>query len=100
MFNDKNVNLQLISMAMDVASSITESCFQKVREQMQHRLLADLLNFPMPHLHNVIDGLDLGDNFRQPKLSLTPILLLTGTLDGRTYIEGQKQAIAHFNMVT
>ena len=100
MFNDKNVNLQLISMVMDVASSITESCFQKVREQMQDGLLADLLNFPMPHLHNVIDGLDLGDNFRQPKLSLTPILLLTGTLDGRTYIEGQKQAIAHFNMVT
>lgn len=100
MFNDEDVNFQLMSMAMDVASGITASRLQKVSEQTQHGLLGDLLNFPMPHLNNVIKGLDLGDNFRQPKLSSIPVLLLTGTLDGRTYIEGQKQAVAHLNKVT
>ena len=85
---------------MDIASGITASRLQKVREQTQHGLLGNLLNFPMPHLNKVINGHDLGDNFRQPKLSSTPVLLLTGTFDGRTYIEGQKQAIAHLNMVT
>ena len=54
----------------------------------------------MPHLNNVINGLDLGDNFRQPKLSSVPVLLLTGTLDGRTYVEGQKQAVTHLNNLT
>jgi pimeloyl-ACP methyl ester carboxylesterase len=100
MFNDENVSYQLMSMAMDVASGITESRLQTLRKQTEHGLLGDLLNFPMPHLNNVINGLDLGDNFRQPKLSLLPVLLLTGTLDGRTYVEGQKQAVAHLNNLT
>jgi pimeloyl-ACP methyl ester carboxylesterase len=100
MFNDENVSYQLMSMAMDVASGITETRLQTLRKQTEHGLLGDLLNFPMPHLNNVINGLDLGDNFRQPKLSLLPVLLLTGTLDGRTYVEGQKQAVAHLNNLT
>jgi hypothetical protein len=95
MFNDENINFQLMSMAMDVASGITDVRLQKVREQTENGLLGDLLNFPMPHLNDVINGLDLGDKFRQPKLSSIPVLLLTGTLDGRTYIEGQKQAVDH-----
>ena len=62
--------------------------------------MGDLLNFPMPHLNKSIKGLDLGDHFRQPKSSSVPVLLLTGTLDGRTYVEGQKQAVAHLDKVT
>jgi pimeloyl-ACP methyl ester carboxylesterase len=100
MFNDENISFQLMSMAMDVASGITDVRLQKVREQTENGLLGDLLNFPMPHLNDVINGLDLGDKFRQPKLSSIPVLLLTGTLDGRTYIEGQKQAVAHLHKVT
>lgn len=100
MFNDENISFQLMSMAMDVASGITPSRLQKVREQSKNSLLGDLLNFPMPHLNNVIKSLDLGDQFRQPKLSSIPVLLLTGTLDGRTYIEGQTQAVAHLDKVT
>lgn len=100
MFNDEKISFRLMSMAMDVASGITESRLQKVRKQTKNGLLGDLLNFPMPHLNRVIDGLDLGDHFRQPKRSSVPVLLLTGTLDGRTYVEGQKQAVAHLNSLT
>jgi pimeloyl-ACP methyl ester carboxylesterase len=100
MFNDEKISFKLMSMAMDVASGITPSRLQKVSQQAQNGLLGDLLNFPMPHLNEVINGLDLGDKFRQPKLSSIPVLLLTGTLDGRTYIEGQKQAVAHLDKMT
>jgi pimeloyl-ACP methyl ester carboxylesterase len=100
MFNDEKISFKLMSMAMDVASGITQSRLQNVSQQTQNGLLGDLLNFPMPHLNKVIDGLDLGDDFRQPKSSSTPVLLLTGTLDGRTYVEGQKQAVAHLNNLT
>ena len=100
MFNDEKISFKLMSMAMDVASGIMPSRLQKVSQQAQNGLLGDLLNFPMPHLNEVINGLDLGDKFRQPKLSSIPVLLLTGTLDGRTYIEGQKQAVAHLDKMT
>jgi len=46
----------------------------------------------MPQLDRAIAGLDLGENFRAYPKSDVPILLLTGTLDGRTYIESQKEA--------
>ncbi|MFT5550480.1 MAG: pimeloyl-ACP methyl ester carboxylesterase [Candidatus Azotimanducaceae bacterium] len=100
MFNDENVSFQLMPMAMDVASGITESRLKKVRKQTANGLLGDLLNFPMPHLNNAIEGLDLGDVFRKPEPSSVPVLLFTGTLDGRTYVEGQEQAVAHLNRVT
>jgi pimeloyl-ACP methyl ester carboxylesterase len=100
MFNDEKISFKLMSMAMDVASGITEPRLQQVRQQTKNGLLGDFLNFPMPHLNKVIDGLDLGDHFRQPKPSSIPVLLLTGTLDGRTYVEGQKQAVSHLNSLT
>jgi pimeloyl-ACP methyl ester carboxylesterase len=100
MFNDEKISFKLMSMAMDVASGITPSRLQKVSQQTQNGLLGNLLNFPMPHLNEVINGLDLGDDFRQPKSSSVAVLLLTGTLDGRTYVEGQKQAVAHLNNLT
>lgn len=100
MFRDETVSFKLMSMAMDVASGITESRLLEVRKQTENGLLSDLLNFPMPHLNNAIKGLDLGDTFRQPKSSSVPVLLLTGTLDGRTYVEGQKQAVAHLSNLT
>jgi len=77
-----------MSVALDVVSGITQSRLQKVSQQTQNGLLSDLLNFPMPHLNEVINGLDLGDDFRQPKSSSVQVLLLTGTLDGGTYVEG------------
>jgi hypothetical protein len=61
-------------------------------KQAKTSLLGSLLNFPMPHLNEVVDGLDLGDEFRHFPTSDVPTLLLTGTLDGRTYIEAQKEA--------
>ena len=46
----------------------------------------------MPQLADLFPELDLGDEFRVFPRSSVPTLLLTGTLDGRTYIEEQQEA--------
>ena len=86
------ISFDLMSFAMDVASGITERRRLLVEQQSEHSLLGNLLNFPMPQLNRVVDGLDLGDAFRQYPHSDVPTLLLTGTLDGRTYIKSQQEA--------
>ena len=48
----------------------------------------------MPQLHGAFPELDLGDDFRKPPVSDVPTLLLSGTLDGRTYPESQREAVA------
>ena len=90
--NNPYVSFDVMSFAMDVASGITERRRLLVEQQSEHSLLGNLLNFPMPQLNRVVDGLDLGDEFRQYPHSDVPTLLLTGTLDGRTYIKSQQEA--------
>lgn len=96
MFNDEVIKFRL----MDIASGISEKRLAKVRAQSQSSLLGQALNFPMPQLNMIVPELDLGKQFRKPKTSRVPTLLFTGTLDGRTYIEEQKEAIKHLSNQT
>ncbi len=48
----------------------------------------------MPHLLGVAPELDLGAAFRAPLAAQTPMLFISGTLDGRTYPEAARQALA------
>ncbi|NHK27032.1 alpha/beta hydrolase [Parvularcula flava] len=82
-----------MSLAMDIASGISAERLALVEEQAETSLLRDYLNFPMPQLNGML-GLDLGDEFRTDPVSDVPVLVLTGTLDGRTYPEGQREATA------
>ncbi|MFT5452419.1 MAG: pimeloyl-ACP methyl ester carboxylesterase, partial [Enterobacterales bacterium] len=91
-FNADNISFNVMSFAMDVASGISDKRHQLIDKQAKTSLLGYTLNFPMPQLDRAITGLDLGDDFRAYPRSDVPTLLLTGTLDGRTYIEGQKEA--------
>jgi len=90
--NNPYISFDVMSFGMDIASGVTAQKLQLVNQQSEHALLGRLLNFPMPHLNRVVDGLDLGDEFRQYPTSDVPTLLLTGTLDGRTYIKSQQEA--------
>jgi len=54
----------------------------------------------MPHLANVWPDIDLGEAFREEAAYDGPVLLLTGTLDGRTFPEGQYEATARLSDVT
>ena len=83
-------------LAMDVASGISDERLAQVSEEAKTALVGDLLNFPMPHLRGAM-GLDLGEEFRAAPQSDIPTLLLSGTLDGRTYPESQREAFGGFS---
>ena len=85
--------------AMDLASGISDNRFNTVIKQAKTSLLGDVLNFGLHHF-NDIEGLDLGDTFRQDPSSDTPTLVLSGTLDGRTYLESQHEAVQGLSNVT
>jgi len=99
-FNDNRISFKVMSFAMDVASGITEDRRILIDQQAKTALLGDALNFPMPQLNRSIKGLDLGDDFRADPTSDVPTLLLTGTLDGRTYIKAQKEATKGLSNLT
>lgn len=79
---------------MDMASGISPRRLARVENEAQTALLGDALNFPMPHLLGVAPELDLGPAFRAPLRTQTPILFISGTLDGRTYPEAAREALA------
>jgi pimeloyl-ACP methyl ester carboxylesterase len=72
--------------AMDLASGITAERLARVSAEARTSVLGDALNFPMPHVLGIRPGLDLGDGFRAPLDAATPVLFISGTLDGRTYV--------------
>lgn len=88
------LQLQAMPLAMDVASGIGNELLALVETQAKTALLGDTLNFPMPQLRAAFPELDLGDDFRKAPVSHVPTLLLSGTLDGRTYPESQRDAVA------
>lgn len=99
-FDGKPIAFKMMSFAMDIASGITDERLALVDQQAKTSLLSKVLNFPMPQLNKAIPGLDLGDGFRQKPVSDVPTLLLTGTLDGRTYIDSQKAATSGLSQLT
>jgi pimeloyl-ACP methyl ester carboxylesterase len=99
-FDKANISFDVMSFGMDVASGVTTDRLNKYRQQADQSIVGKLLNFPMPQLNQVIEGLDLGDEFREYPKSNVPTLLLTGTLDGRTYIESQREATQGLSNLT
>lgn len=99
-FDNKPISFNAMSFAMDIASGISDERLTLVNEQAKTSLLGLALNFPMPQLNKAVKGLDLGDRFREDPVSDIPTLLLTGTLDGRTYIESQKSATKDLSNLT
>lgn len=93
-FNDNRISFEAMPFAMDIASGITDERLKQVQAQAKTSLLGLMLNFPMPQLNKQVPNLDLGDAFRANPISSVPTLLLSGTLDGRTYLESQYEATA------
>jgi pimeloyl-ACP methyl ester carboxylesterase len=98
--DDKPISFKVMSLAMDIASGITPERLKVVNQQAKTALLGKALNFPMPQLNKVIAGLDLGDSFRTGPHSDVPTLLLSGTLDGRTYPQSQREATQGLSKLT
>ncbi|MFN0182131.1 MAG: alpha/beta hydrolase [Gemmatimonadales bacterium] len=92
--------LQAMPFAMDLASGISPGRAARVASESREALLADALNFPMPHLAGLLPELDLGDSFRADFRGDNPVLILSGTLDGRTYPEAAREVAANFSRPT
>jgi pimeloyl-ACP methyl ester carboxylesterase len=99
-FTNAPISFDAMSFAMDIASGVTDKRLALITEQAKTSLLGLALNFPMPHLNKAVKGLDLGDSFREHPISDVPTLLLTGTLDGRTYMASQKIATKGLSNLT
>lgn len=97
---DRPVTLRAMPTAMDLASGIGEQRAALFARQARNSLLGGYLNFPMPQAADVWEGFGLDAAFRDGPEGDTPVLLLTGTLDGRTYPEGQREAVAGLTEVT
>lgn len=93
-FNDHRIRFEAMPFAMDIASGITDERLKLVETQAKTSLLGLALNFPMPQLNKQVPNLDLGDAFRMNPQSAVPTLLISGTLDGRTFLEEQKEAVS------
>jgi len=72
---------------MDLASGITADRFAQIQDEAKSSILGDALNFPMPHIIGIRPEIDVGNDFREDFQSVTPVLFISGTLDGRTYPE-------------
>ncbi|WP_323763176.1 alpha/beta fold hydrolase [Maricaulis sp.] len=96
----ETISMNAMPTAMDLASGIDPDRLALVARQAQTSLLGAYLNFPMPQLAGAVPGLDLGSDFRRGPGGDTPLLLLTGTLDGRTYPQSQREAVAGLSAVT
>ena len=94
------VSLTGMSEAMDVASGISEERLAEWERQSATALLGGVINWPMPFLRDGFGDLDLGSEFREDPVTDIPALLLSGTLDGRTYPESQLEATTGFTNLT
>ncbi|WP_206099644.1 alpha/beta hydrolase [Rheinheimera riviphila] len=88
------IQLRLMPLMTDLASGISPKRQLLFNQQQPSALIGGMLNFPMPQLNGSIPGLDLGEAFRQEATHAIPTLVFSGTLDGRTYLAEQQQAVA------
>ncbi len=93
------IRMRTMSTLTDIASGMTAQHKADIKEQAKTSLLKDYLNFSYQY-DGVAPELDLGDTFRTKPTSEIPLLLLSGTLDGRTYIESQIEAVSEMPNVT
>jgi pimeloyl-ACP methyl ester carboxylesterase len=90
------VSMRPMSVLMDIASGTDADRRALIQTQAKTSLLATFLNQQV-ELEDVDPSLVLSSDFRTNPVSDVPLLLLSGTLDGRTYLESQREAVAGFS---
>lgn len=93
------ISLRPMPTAMDMVSGISAERLALFEQQAPDGLTGGMLNFPMPQASGAWDGFDLGEAFRANPTGDVPVLVLSGTLDGRTYPQSQAEAVADLSNV-
>lgn len=69
---------------MDSASGISVERAEQIRLEAPNTLLGEVIDLPHPYVRQAWGAIDLGPTFRAPFSSDSPVLFVSGTLDGRT----------------
>ena len=85
-----------MSAAMDAASGASLLRRARIAREARETLLGDAINFPAPAQAAALGVPDLGPAFRAPVVSDVPVLLISGTLDGRTPPSNADEVAAGF----
>lgn len=88
----ERIRMRAMSTIMDVASGVSPERSQLIETQVEGAIFGDATNFPMPHLASAGAAYVLPPEFRKGPEGDTPILIVSGTLDGRTYPESALEA--------
>jgi pimeloyl-ACP methyl ester carboxylesterase len=73
-----------MSFVMDCASGASPERLKRIEREAPDGLVGNAVNFPFPEIGAAWNAPDLGEEFRGPLRSDVPVLLISGTLDGRT----------------
>jgi len=92
--------IQAMPLVMDAASGVSKKRWKRIKQQSKKNLLGRTTNFPYPDISFNLDLPDLGKSFRKNPKSSVKALFLSGTLDGRTYLEGTKELKKGFSNAT
>lgn len=87
---------QAMPLMMDAMSGVSKKRWGKIQKQTPKAILGRTTNFPFPDLGFKLNIRELGDDFRKLKRSSVKALFITGTLDGRTYIESAIKTVKKF----
>lgn len=88
---DEAISFPTMHILMDIASGSSQERRDMLAEQAANSLLGLQTN-ASAILETVEPSLDLGEGFRKAPVSDVPVLVLSSTLDGRTYPESGQEA--------
>ncbi|NQX94085.1 MAG: alpha/beta fold hydrolase, partial [Erythrobacter sp.] len=90
----EQIRMRAMATVMDLASGVSDERMALIEEQAETALFGDVTNFPMPHLNEQGAPYRLPASFRSDPVAGTPTLVISGTLDGRTYPASGQEATA------
>jgi len=89
-------SIRPMSFAMDMQSGISEKRQKEVENQIDNTMLGSTINFLLYEWMQAIDFPQLPAQFRAMPMNAVDALLLSGTLDGRTYVSSAKEIAKKF----
>lgn len=81
----------MMSWMMLSYSGVSRERQQQIERESKTALLDNAINFPYPEIRETLGSPDLGAEFRRPIKSKVPVLMISGTLDGRTPVENAEE---------
>lgn len=89
--------LSPMSLAMDAASGVSSARRAEVQREAPAAILGDALGWPILHAEDALADLDLGGDFRSAFHSAHRVMIVSGTLDGRTSPEAHREVASRFD---